>query len=129
MIVVHRVYDRPYPAGQAFLVDRLWPRGVRKDALQGIRWLKDLGPSNELRRWFGHDPSLWDEFRHRFAAELDAHPDALAPLAEAVHAGDVVLLYGARDTEHNNAVALREYLARHARAARGGHAHASQHGA
>jgi uncharacterized protein YeaO (DUF488 family) len=114
MILAHRVYDRPLPQGRAFLVDRLWPRGVRKDELPGVTWLKDVAPSDALRHWFGHDPARWDGFRERFAAELDAHRDAWTPLSQAAHEGDVVLLYGARDTEHNNAVALREYLARHA---------------
>jgi uncharacterized protein YeaO (DUF488 family) len=115
MIRPHRVYEKPYPAGTAFLVDALWPRGLRKEALDGIPWVKQVAPSAPLRRWFGHDPARWDAFRQRFAAELDANRAAWAPLAEAARKGDVVLLYGARDTEHNNAVALGEYLARHVR--------------
>jgi uncharacterized protein YeaO (DUF488 family) len=117
MITTHRVYDRPLPPGRAFLVDRLWPRGMRKDALGDATWLRDVGPSDALRQWFNHDPARWDGFRERFAAELDANRDAWAPLAEAAREGDVVLLYGARDTEHNNAVALRQYLVRHVRGA------------
>ena len=99
------VGDRP-----SFLVERLWPRGVRRDALAGAQWLPEAGPSTELRKWFNHDPDRWDEFRRRYVAELDAHPEAWRVLADAAAAGDVVLLYSSRDTEHNNAVALREYL-------------------
>jgi uncharacterized protein YeaO (DUF488 family) len=93
-----------------YLVDRLWPRGVRRDRLHLTGWIPEVGPSHELRRWFGHDPSRWEEFRRRYAAELDERPSAWAGLADAVAAGDVVLLYSSRDAEHNNAVALRDYL-------------------
>jgi uncharacterized protein YeaO (DUF488 family) len=91
-------------------VERLWPRGIRKSALQVTRWLRDVAPSAELRKWFAHDPEKWDEFRRRYAAELDARPEAWAPLREAAAAGDVTLLYSSHDVEHNNAVALRDYL-------------------
>jgi uncharacterized protein YeaO (DUF488 family) len=97
-------------APDGFLVDRLWPRGVPKAALAGVTWLPDVGPSPGLRRWFGHDPARWDEFRRRYAAELDDHPEVWRPLAAAAVAGAVTLLHGSRDVEHNNAVALREYL-------------------
>ena len=97
--------DRP-----SFLVERLWPRGVRRDALAGAQWLPEVGPSTELRKWFDHDPAKWDEFRRRYVAELDASPEAWQPPAEAAAAGDITLLYSSRDTEHNNAVALRGYL-------------------
>ena len=110
-ISLARVYDGlPVGGGPSFLVERLWPRGVRRDALAGSEWLRDLGPSDELRKWFGHDPDKWDEFRRRYAAELDDHPEIWQVLADAAAAGDVTLLYSSRDTEHNNAVALREYL-------------------
>jgi len=99
------VGDRP-----SFLVERLWPRGIRREALAGVEWVPDSGPSTELRQWFGHDPEKWDEFRRRYFAELDARPEAWRPIADAASAGNVVLLYSSRDTEHNNAVALREYL-------------------
>jgi uncharacterized protein YeaO (DUF488 family) len=105
-----RVYDEELPNGRRFLVDRVWPRGVRKEALEPMTWLKDAAPSNELRAWFGHDPERWDEFRRRYTAELAAAPETWRPLLEAVADGDVVLLFGARDTEHNNAVALRDHL-------------------
>jgi uncharacterized protein YeaO (DUF488 family) len=105
-----RVYDERLPEGRRFLVDRVWPRGVRKEDLHLEAWLKDLAPSTELRRWFGHDPERWEEFRRRYTAELDAHPDSWRPLLDAARDGDVVLLFGAKDTEHNNAVVLRDHL-------------------
>jgi uncharacterized protein YeaO (DUF488 family) len=93
-----------------YLVDRLWPRGVRKDALDMDGWLKDVAPSTELRRWFGHAPGRWEEFRERYRAELDARPDAADPLLDALRDGPVVLLYDAKDTEHNQAIVLRNWL-------------------
>jgi uncharacterized protein YeaO (DUF488 family) len=114
--VIHlaRVYDRDAPGGgPRFLVERLWPRGVRRADLQLTDWLRDAGPSDELRRWFGHDPRKWDEFRRRYSAELDGRPESWRPLLEAAAAGEVTLLYSSRDAEHNNAVALREHLSRH----------------
>jgi uncharacterized protein YeaO (DUF488 family) len=109
-IVLARVHDADDGSGRRFLVERLWPRGVRKDALRMEAWLPEVGPSTELRKWFGHDPGRWAEFRRRYSAELDAHPEAWRPLADAAAAGDVCLLYSSRDREHNNAVALRDYL-------------------
>jgi uncharacterized protein YeaO (DUF488 family) len=110
-IHVVRVHDREAPRpGRRFLVDRLWPRGVAKDTLALDGWLRDAAPSDELRRWFGHDPARWAEFRRRYVAELDAHPETWAPLRAAAAQGDVVLLYAARDREHNNAVVLRDHL-------------------
>ena len=113
-VSLHRVYDDE-ATGQAngarYLVERLWPRGVRKDALPMDGWLKDVAPSTELRRWFNHDPERWAEFRRRYTAELDANPQAWAPLAEAASSSrGVTLLYSSRDQEHNNAVVLRDYL-------------------
>jgi uncharacterized protein YeaO (DUF488 family) len=111
VITLARVYDREMAGDRPrFLVERLWPRGVRRADLQLDDWLKDVGPSSELRRWFGHEPEKWDEFRQRYFAELDAHPQAWKPLRDAAAAGGVTLLYSSRDAEHNNAVALREYL-------------------
>lgn len=111
MIRLERVYGEPSGDGGArYLVERLWPRGIKREALQLTAWLKEVAPSDALRRWFGHDPSKWEEFRRRYFAELDAKPEAWQPLLEAARRGDVILLYGARDTEHNNAVALKEYL-------------------
>lgn len=111
MIRVKRVYDRPSPDdGARYLVERLWPRGVRKDALALDGWLREVAPSDELRRWFGHDPAKWEDFRRRYAAELDARPESWQPLLEAARRGTVTLLFSARDTVHNNAVALKAYL-------------------
>ena len=114
MIVTRRAYDSGHPRnGPVFLVERLWPRGIRKEALPIDAWLRDVAPSTELRRWFNHDPAKWAQFRRRYFAELDAAPQAWEHLAAAARQGDVTLLYSARDTEHNNAVALREYLEAH----------------
>jgi uncharacterized protein YeaO (DUF488 family) len=96
----------------AFLVDRLWPRGVKKEALQVEGWLKDAAPSSALRTWFGHDPQRWVEFRQRYEAELDANPSAWQPLLDAAARGPVTLLFAAHDLEHNNAVVLRDYVLR-----------------
>lgn len=111
MIRVKRAYEKPAEGdGARFLVDRLWPRGVSKAALALDDWLKDVAPSDALRRWFGHDPAKWDEFVRRYHAELDAHPEAWQPLADAARRGEVTLVFGARDVAHNDAVALRGYL-------------------
>jgi uncharacterized protein YeaO (DUF488 family) len=112
-IDITRAYDAPGPDGHArFLVDRMWPRGVTKASLVIDGWLRDVAPSTELRRWFGHDPARWEEFRQRYRAELDANPAAWQPLVDAAKHGPVTLLFGARDREHNQAVVLREYLLR-----------------
>ncbi len=109
-----RVYDRAsLPEGRRVLVERLWPRGVRRSELELDDWLRDVAPSTELRRWFGHDPARWEEFRRRYTAELDASPEAWRPLLDAARSGPLVLLFSARDEEHNNAVALRDYLLAH----------------
>ncbi len=106
-----RAYEPPEPGdGRRFLVERLWPRGVTKSALRLDAWLKDVAPSAKLRKWFGHDPAKWDEFRRRYHAELRANEAALAPIREAMRQGGVTLVYGSRDTERNAAVALRDYL-------------------
>ena len=96
--------------GIRLLVDRMWPRGVSKQKIAAQAWLKDIAPSTELRQWFGHVPERWEEFRKRYARELDANPDAVAELRQWLKRGRVTLVYSARDTEHNQAVALREYL-------------------
>lgn len=111
MIRLKRAYDDVREEdGLRFLVDRVWPRGVKKEALALEGWLRDVAPSDELRRWFGHDPERWDEFVGRYRTELDAKPDAWQPILHAAQAGDVTLVFGARDREHNNAVALKAYL-------------------
>lgn len=106
-----RVYE---PAGAAdglrILVDRVWPRGRTKAQVQADLWLKDVAPSTELRKWFGHERAKWKTFSRRYQSELDANPDALALLLDAAAKGPVTLLYSARDDECNQAVALRDYL-------------------
>ena len=107
-----RAYAAPAPGdGFRVLVDRLWPRGVAKEGARIDLWLKEIAPSTELRKWFGHDPERWLEFRRRYFAELDQSPEAVALLAGHVQRGVVTLVYGARDAEHNHALALAEYLA------------------
>lgn len=111
MISLKRAYDRVSRTdGTRFLVERLWPRGVSKATLHIEAWLKDVGPGTELRKWFGHDPEKWDEFRRRYRRELDARPAAWQPILSAARKGMVTLVYSSHDTAHNNAVALQEYL-------------------
>jgi uncharacterized protein YeaO (DUF488 family) len=111
MIKLKRAREKAEPEdGARYLVDRLWPRGVSKAGLKLDGWLKDVAPSDALRRWFNHDQKKWDEFRRRYFAELDSKPDAWSPLVDSATKGPVTLIYGARDPEHNNAVALAEYL-------------------
>jgi uncharacterized protein YeaO (DUF488 family) len=96
--------------GRRFLVDRIWPRGIRKDAAHVEAWLKDAGPSDELRKWFGHDPARWAEFKRRYRRELNSRRGVLQPLVEAAQQGDITLVYSARDEEHNQAVVLKSLL-------------------
>ena len=111
MIKLKRVYEPASPDdGVRILVERLWPRGIKKDALKLDTWLKDVAPSDGLRRWFGHEPKKWNGFRDRYFAELEANPQTWESLAKAARRGRVTLIYSSRDTEHNNAVALRNYL-------------------
>ncbi len=111
MIQLRRVYDPPEPhEGMRFLVERLWPRGIKKTELDMDEWFKDVAPSTELRRWFGHDPAKWPEFRRRYESELKAHPEAWEPILDAARKKNVTLLFSSRDTEHNNAVALKQFL-------------------
>ena len=112
MIKLKRAYDSASKDdGIRFLVERLWPRGVNKTALRLDAWLKDVAPSTELRRWFSHDPSKWIEFQRRYSAELNANPEAVKPILDADWRGHVTLVYSSHDKEHNNAVALKAYLA------------------
>ncbi len=111
MIRVKRVYEPPAAEdGQRFLVDRLWPRGAKREALKLTAWLREVAPSDELRHWYGHDPAKWEEFQRRYGAELDAHPERWQPLLDAARQGDITVLYGTRETRLNNAVALQAYL-------------------
>lgn len=114
-IAVRRVYDADVRDGSAlrgrvFLVDGMWPCGVRKDELALDGWLRDLAPSSELRTWFGHRADRWEEFRERYRRELDNDPEGLVTLRQALEHGPVTLLFATKETEHNNAVALRDYL-------------------
>ena len=116
MIRIKRSYEpRARGDGRRVLVERLWPRGMKKEALHADAWMKDVAPSTELRKWFGHRVERWDEFRRRYRKELSANADAWAPLLDAATRGTVTLLYSARDTEHNGARVLREYLTERAR--------------
>jgi uncharacterized protein YeaO (DUF488 family) len=111
MIWVKRVYT---PAsvedGQRFLVDRLWPRGLKKEDLKIEAWIKDVAPSHALRHWYGHDPDKWCEFNERYFSELDGKPDTWQPLLEAARKGDITLLFSTKELERNNAITLRAYL-------------------
>ncbi len=114
MLKTKRVYESVETSdGARFLVDRLWPRGIKKEKLKMEAWLKDVAPSPNLRKWFAHDPAKWQEFQQRYRAELESNPDAWKPILEAAKQGDVTLLYSARDTEHNNALLLKEFLEEH----------------
>lgn len=110
-IAVKRIYEPPSGKdGQRVLVDRIWPRGVSREAAALDLWLKDIAPSTELRKWFGHDPSRAAGFRDRYRAELDSNPEAIAELCSTADKGDVTLLYAAHDEQANNATVLAEYL-------------------
>lgn len=114
MIRLKRAYEATgREDGVRFLVERLWPRGVRRDALRLDAWLKDVAPSTDLRQWFGHDPAKWTEFQRRYRAELDANPDALELILKAARRGRVTLVYSSHDEQHNNAVVLKAYLEAH----------------
>ena len=110
-VAIKRVYE---PAadddGRRILVDRLWPRGLTKEKAAVDLWLKEVAPSAELRKWFGHDPKKWGEFQRRYRAELDSNEDAVQTLRQAIGKGPATLVYGAHDEQHNQAVALRDWL-------------------
>lgn len=111
-----RAYDPPASNdGARILVDRLWPRGMSKEKLKLDAWMKDLAPSTELRKWFHHSDEKWEDFRKRYYKELSAQPEAIAELRKRARGRTVTLLYGARDREHNEAVALKQYLERKSR--------------
>ncbi|MBI4607903.1 MAG: DUF488 domain-containing protein [Candidatus Rokubacteria bacterium] len=111
MMRIKRVYEPPSPAdGRRILVDRLWPRGLSGARVKIDDWAKDLAPSDRLRRWFGHDPKKWAEFRKRYRAELGKHGELLKEMALKASREKVTLVYGARDPEHNNAVVLKGFL-------------------
>lgn len=108
---IRRIYEAPQPTdGTRVLVDRLWPRGVSKERAALDLWLKDIAPSTELRQWFGHDPARWTGFCQRYRAELDANPSCVEQLETLARKGPLTLLFGARNTEQNEAVVLAAYL-------------------
>ena len=110
-IAIKRSYEEPAKEdGYRVLVERLWPRGMKKEAVPLDQWAKELAPSTALRKWFGHDPALWDGFRHRYAGELDELAEFWQPLAERSARHKVTLIYSAHDEEHNGALVLRDYL-------------------
>ena len=116
MITLKRAYAPPSRAdGTRVLVERLWPRGVSKAQLKVAHWFKDAGPTPQLRKWFSHDPGKWGLFRRRYFRELDSRPEAWRPILAAARRGRITLVYSSRDTVHNNAVALQEYLRRRVR--------------
>lgn len=111
MLKIKRVYEPAESSdGTRFLVERLWPRGMKKEELKMKSWLKEVAPSPELRRWYGHDSEKWEGFRQRYRAELEANPEGWEPILEAAKRGEVTLLYSARDTEHNSALLLKMFL-------------------
>lgn len=110
MLRIKRVYeDAQASDGVRFLVERLWPRGIKKEDLEMQAWLKEATPSPDLRRWYAHDVAKWEEFQKRYRAELESNPEAWRPIAEAAEQGNVTLLYSARDTEHNGALVLKSF--------------------
>ena len=113
MLRLKRAYEPVSRAdGMRVLVERLWPRGVSKAELHLDGWLKDVAPSTELRKWFSHDAERWPKFRARYFRELDSNPEAWRAILSAARRGRVTLVYSSHDTEHNNAVALKDYLQR-----------------
>lgn len=112
-IRLKRVYEPPTPRdGVRVLVERLWPRGLSKDKARVDRWIKDIAPSTELRRWFGHDPAKWEAFKRRYWAELEQRPEVVEEVLKLVRQNTVTFVYAAADAERNSAVALKEFLER-----------------
>ena len=112
MLRIKRTYDPSARSdGRRFLVERLWPRGMKKETVAADAWLKDVAPSTALRQWFGHRLERWEEFRRRYRQELGANPDAWKPILDAEEHSPVTLLFSARDVDHNGAVVLRDFLA------------------
>jgi uncharacterized protein YeaO (DUF488 family) len=111
MIKIKRVYDQPSPKdGKRILVDRLWPRGLKKEDARIDEWPKEIAPSNELRKWFNHDPKRWSEFKKRFFAELNGKQDMVEDILNTARKGSVTILFGSKEKRFNNAVALKEYI-------------------
>lgn len=113
VVQLKRAYDPPSPRdGSRVLVDRLWPRGVTKEKLKIDAWMRDLGPSDALRKWFGHDPTRWEGFRRRYLRELARKKGLLRELVAHARGGKLTLVYSAHDSVHNQAVVIKEVLAR-----------------
>jgi uncharacterized protein YeaO (DUF488 family) len=113
MATIHlkRAYEQPAPSdGLRILVERLWPRGLTKERAAIDLWLKEIAPSQELRRWYGHDPDKWPEFQKRYRAELERNPEAVAELRAKVRAGHVTFVYAAKDEKRNSALLLKDYI-------------------
>ncbi len=111
MIQIRRIYDKSLSQDDhcfAILVDRLWPRGIRKDKVRVDLWLKDIAPSDKLRRWFGHDPAKWDAFRAKYFAELNSKSEVVQIILDKAKKDSICLLYGAKDEEHNEAIVLKQ---------------------
>ena len=114
MIKIKRIYDTPKPDdGFRILVDRLWPRGLTKEKAKIDLWLKEIAPSDELRKWYSHDPKKWGEFRKKYFKELDVRKELANQIVQKTKEGDVTLLYSSKEEKINNAVALREYIMKH----------------
>ena len=110
-IKLKRAYEAPSGSdGKRILVDRLWPRGIKKEDAKIDEWMKDIAPSTELRKWFGHDPDRWPEFQERYAAEVRQHPEQLDHLRTLARAGPLTLIFAAHDEIHNDAVVLRDLI-------------------
>ena len=110
-IQIKRAYEKPSKQdGKRILIDRLWPRGITKVDAKIDIWLKDIAPSSELRKWFGHDPKRWDEFKSRYLKEIKNNKEVLSELNKIVEIGKTTLIYSAKDEEHNNAVVLKDLL-------------------
>ena len=113
MIQIKRVYDPPGPGdGKRIFVDRLWPRGIKKENLKMDEWLKEIAPSDQLRKWFSHDPKKYGEFKKKYARELENKTEILARIKTEAKKGGVTILFSAKDTEHNNATVLKELLSK-----------------
>ncbi len=113
-IQIKRAYDKTAKSdGFRVLVDRIWPRGVKKQDVKIDLWLKEISPSTALRQWFGHEPEKWNEFRKRYFQELDSHPQEIQLLREKMRSGPVTLVFGAKEARFNNASAIQEYLQAH----------------
>lgn len=115
-VSLKRVYEKPSPSdGRRVLVERLWPRGLKKEDAKVDEWLKEIAPSTELREWFGHEPEKWNEFKRRYWRELEKKQDIVLKLAGEIREKQVTFVFAAKDEEHNNALALKEYIERKAK--------------